>query len=54
MYEDEEERMSIGMAGRTIRMSYDIGNCRRYIDMRKVMREFRFDEMKIPPNYDAV
>jgi len=42
MYEDIEEMVSIGMAGRTIRMSYDIGNCRRYIDIRKEMREFRF------------
>jgi hypothetical protein len=42
MYEDKEERMSIGMAGRTIRMNYDIRNRRRYIEIRKVMREFRF------------
>jgi hypothetical protein len=42
MYEDKEERMSNGMAGRTLLMIYDIGNCRRYIDIRKVMREFRF------------
>jgi len=42
MCEDKEERMSIVMAGRTIRMSYDIGNCRRYIDIRKVMKAFRF------------
>lgn len=42
MYEDKDERMSTRMAGRTIRMSYDIGNRRRYIDIRKVMREFRF------------
>jgi hypothetical protein len=42
MYEDKEERMSTGMTGRTIRMSYDIGNRKRYIDIRKVMRESRF------------
>jgi hypothetical protein len=41
MYEDKEERMSVGMAGRTILMIYDTGNRRRYIDIRKVMREFR-------------
>jgi hypothetical protein len=36
MYEDKEERMSTGMAGRTILMIYDTGNRRRYIDIRKV------------------
>jgi hypothetical protein len=42
MYEEKKERMSIGLAGRTIRMNYDNGNCRRFIDIIKVMREFGF------------
>jgi len=45
--------MSIGMAGWTIRMIYDIGNRRRYIDTKKYER-IQVLIMKIPPIYDVV
>jgi hypothetical protein len=40
--EETEERMSIEMARRIILMIYDTRKPRRFVDVRKVMREVKF------------